>query len=69
VFRSLTPLLVALADIAFRGQPSPSNFTFLSLVVILAGVVGYAATDSGFTLTAYSWDFAYLVTITTDGLY
>jgi GDP-mannose transporter len=69
VFRSLTPLLVALADTAFRGQPSPSNFTFLSLVVILAGAVGYVATDSGFTLTAYSWAFAYLVTITTEMVY
>ncbi|WJX95749.1 hypothetical protein P8452_77032 [Trifolium repens] len=68
-FRSLTPLLVALADTAFRGQPSPSNFTFLSLVVILAGAVGYVATDSGFTLTAYSWAFAYLVTITTEMVY
>ncbi|KAI5420102.1 GDP-fucose transporter 1 [Lathyrus oleraceus] len=69
VFRSLTPLLVALADTAFRGQPSPSNLTFFSLVVILAGAVGYVATDSGFTLTAYSWAFAYLVTITTEMVY
>ncbi|KAI5407646.1 GDP-fucose transporter 1 [Lathyrus oleraceus] len=69
VFRSLAPLLVALADTAFRGQPSPSNLTFFSLVVILAGAVGYVATDSGFTLTAYSWAFAYLVTITTEMVY
>ncbi|CAL0307140.1 unnamed protein product [Lupinus luteus] len=69
VFRSLTPLLVAIADTLFRNQPLPSNFTFLSLVVILAGAVGYVATDSAFTLTAYSWAFAYLVTITTEMVY
>lgn len=69
VFRSLTPLLVAIADTAFRRQPCPSKLTFMSLLVILGGAVGYVATDSGFTLTAYSWAFAYLVTITTEMVY
>ncbi|PIA65403.1 hypothetical protein AQUCO_00100708v1 [Aquilegia coerulea] len=69
VFRSLTPLLVAIADTAFRKQPCPSKLTFMSLVVILGGAVGYVATDSGFTLTAYSWAVAYLVTITTEMVY
>ncbi|KAI4295102.1 hypothetical protein L6164_037906 [Bauhinia variegata] len=69
VFRSLTPLLVAVADTFFRKQPCPSKLTFLSLVIILGGAVGYVATDYGFTLTAYSWAFAYLVTITTEMVY
>ncbi|KAL2469109.1 GDP-mannose transporter GONST4 [Forsythia ovata] len=69
VFRSLTPLLVAVADTAFRKQPFPSKLTFLSLIIILSGAVGYVATDSDFTLTAYSWAFAYLVTITTEMVY
>ncbi|KAA8535037.1 hypothetical protein F0562_030040 [Nyssa sinensis] len=69
VFRSLTPLLVAIADTTFRKQPCPSMLTFVSLVIILAGAVGYVATDSGFTLTAYSWAFAYLITITTEMVY
>ncbi|KAJ3690628.1 hypothetical protein LUZ61_019792 [Rhynchospora tenuis] len=69
VFRSLTPLLVAIADTAFRKQPCPSRLTFLSLFIILGGAVGYVLTDSGFTLTAYSWAFAYLVTITTEMVY
>ncbi|KAL5657866.1 hypothetical protein ACJX0J_031029, partial [Zea mays] len=60
VFRSLTPLLVAIADTTFRKQPCPSKFTFLSLVVILGGAVGYVTTDSAFSLTAYSWALAYL---------
>ncbi|GAB2289240.1 GDP-fucose transporter 1 [Dionaea muscipula] len=69
VFRSSTPLLVSIADTAFRKQPPPSRWTFVSLVVILAGAVGYVATDSAFSLTAYSWAFAYLVTITTEMVY
>ncbi|RZC65129.1 hypothetical protein C5167_008824 [Papaver somniferum] len=69
VFRSLTPLLVALADTAFRKQPCPSKLTFVSLLVILGGAIGYVSTDSGFSLTAYSWAFAYLVTITTEMVY
>ncbi|ERN14404.1 hypothetical protein AMTRI_Chr13g91020 [Amborella trichopoda] len=69
VFRSLTPLLVAIADTTFRRQPLPSNLTFISLVIILAGAIGYVATDSAFTLTAYSWAFAYLITITTEMVY
>ncbi|WCJ29710.1 golgi nucleotide sugar transporter 4 [Euphorbia peplus] len=69
VFRSLTPLLVAIADIVFRNQPVPSKLTFCSLFVILGGAVGYVATDSAFTLTAYSWAFAYLVTITSEMVY
>lgn len=69
VFRSLTPLLVAIADTAFRKQPCPSKLTFLSLMIILGGAVGYVINDSAFTLTAYSWAFAYLVTITTEMVY
>ncbi|XP_057968792.1 GDP-fucose transporter 1 [Malania oleifera] len=69
VFRSLTPLLVAIADTAFRKQPWPSKLTFVSLLIILSGAVGYVATDSAFTLTAYSWAVAYLVTITTEMVY
>lgn len=69
VFRSCTPLLVALADTTFRKQPLPSRLTFVSLLVILGGAIGYVATDSAFTLTAYSWAFAYLVTITTEMVY
>ncbi|KAM7260261.1 hypothetical protein ACFE04_016002 [Oxalis oulophora] len=69
VFRSCTPLLVAIADTVFRHQPFPSKLTLLALVIILGGAVGYVATDYGFTITAYSWAFAYLVTITTEMVY
>ncbi|KAJ7563430.1 hypothetical protein O6H91_03G110700 [Diphasiastrum complanatum] len=69
VFRSSTPLLVAIADTVFRNQQWPSRSTFISLLVILGGAVGYVATDSAFNVTAYSWAVAYLVTITTEMVY
>ncbi|XP_078428879.1 golgi nucleotide sugar transporter 4 [Wolffia australiana] len=69
VFRSLTPLLVAIADTTFRNQPCPSKLTFLSLLIILSGAIGYVMTDSGFSLTAYSWAIAYLATITAEMVY
>jgi GDP-mannose transporter len=69
VFRSTTPLLVAIADTLFRGQPLPSGWTFASLFVILGGAVGYVATDSQFTITAYSWAFTYLIVICTEMVY
>ncbi|XP_024356955.1 GDP-fucose transporter 1 [Physcomitrium patens] len=69
VFRSTTPLLVAIADTVFRKQPLPSKWTFASLLVILGGAVGYVATDSQFSVTAYSWAVIYLVVICTEMVY
>ncbi|MBA0879788.1 hypothetical protein Goshw_021081 [Gossypium schwendimanii] len=53
VFRSLTPLLVALAYTTFRRQPCPSKLTFMSLLIILGGTIEYVASDSAFTFIAY----------------
>lgn len=69
VFRSATPLLVAIADTVFRKQPLPSTWTFGALIVILGGAVGYVATDSQFSVTAYSWAVAYLAVICTEMVY
>lgn len=69
VFRSTTPLLVAVADTVFRKQPLPSSWTFASLFVILGGAVCYVITDSQFSVTAYSWAVAYLVVICTEMVY
>eukprot|EP00850_Spirogloea_muscicola_P025296 SM002684S09762 [mRNA] locus=s2684:784:1695:+ [translate_table: standard] len=69
VFRSSTPLLVALADSLFMGRPWPSGRTFASLFVILGGACGYVFSDSQFSVTAYSWAVAYLATITLEMVY
>eukprot|EP00245_Coleochaete_scutata_P003159 TRINITY_DN14538_c0_g1_i1.p1 TRINITY_DN14538_c0_g1~~TRINITY_DN14538_c0_g1_i1.p1 ORF type:complete len:339 (-),score=43.68 TRINITY_DN14538_c0_g1_i1:629-1645(-) len=69
VFRSSTPILVAIADTIFRSQPWPNNKTVAALLVILLGALGYVLTDSAFTVQAYSWAFAYLFTITFEMVY
>eukprot|EP00271_Cylindrocystis_brebissonii_P016462 TRINITY_DN4004_c1_g2_i1.p1 TRINITY_DN4004_c1_g2~~TRINITY_DN4004_c1_g2_i1.p1 ORF type:complete len:394 (+),score=38.30 TRINITY_DN4004_c1_g2_i1:305-1486(+) len=69
VFRSSTPLIVAVADTVFRNQPLPSKVTFASLGAILLGAVGYMLTDSQFSVTAYSWAVAYLAVITFEMVY
>ena len=69
VFRSSTPILVAIADYLFRKQPWPGAYTLASLGVILAGAVGYVLADKDFTIHAYTWAFAYLITITFEMVY
>lgn len=64
IFRSSTPLMVAIADSVFMNRPWPSKSTFLSLIVILAGAVGYVLFDTTGTVTGYYWAIAYLCTIT-----
>ena len=69
VFRSSTPLLVAVADTLFRKQPLPNRWSVLALFVILLGAVGYVRSDSQFNVRAYSWALAYLVTIVFEMVY
>lgn len=69
VFRSSTPLIVAIADTVFRKQPIPSLYTFGSLVMILMGAIGYVATDYQFSVVAYSWAVAYTAVITFEMVY
>eukprot|EP00271_Cylindrocystis_brebissonii_P020197 TRINITY_DN658_c0_g1_i3.p1 TRINITY_DN658_c0_g1~~TRINITY_DN658_c0_g1_i3.p1 ORF type:complete len:354 (+),score=17.47 TRINITY_DN658_c0_g1_i3:461-1522(+) len=69
VFRSSTPLLVAIADTLFRSQPWPSRTVFGALFIILLGAAGYVATDSQFNVQAYTWAAAYLATITFEMVY
>ncbi|CAI5460986.1 unnamed protein product [Closterium sp. Yama58-4] len=69
VFRSSTPLLVAIADSVFMGRSWPSGLTFLSLLTIFGGAVGYVFFDTGFTVTAYAWAWAYLIVITFEMVY
>ncbi|MFQ6669919.1 hypothetical protein Gotur_034985, partial [Gossypium turneri] len=50
VFRSFTPLLVALAYTTSRRLPCPSKLTFMSLLISLGGTIENVASDSAFTL-------------------
>lgn len=69
VFRSAVPIFVAIGETLFLHQPWPALKTWLSLGTIFAGSVMYVLTDYQFTLTAYSWALAYLVSMTVDFVY
>eukprot|EP00929_Paragymnodinium_shiwhaense_P108649 TRINITY_DN74973_c0_g1_i1.p1 TRINITY_DN74973_c0_g1~~TRINITY_DN74973_c0_g1_i1.p1 ORF type:complete len:354 (-),score=34.41 TRINITY_DN74973_c0_g1_i1:127-1188(-) len=67
VFRSCTPLTVCFMDYVFLGRSFPSLRSAISLLVVVAGAIGYVLQDSQFQLEGlrtYFWVFLYLVTIT-----
>ncbi|KAJ3702475.1 hypothetical protein LUZ61_006180 [Rhynchospora tenuis] len=69
VFRSAVPIFVAIGETLYLHQPWPSFKTWLSLSTILGGSVIYVMTDYQFTVTAYSWAIAYLVSMSIDFVY
>ncbi|KAL5701936.1 GDP-mannose transporter gonst3 [Ranunculus cassubicifolius] len=69
VFRSAVPIFVAIGEALYLHQPWPSFKTWLSLSTIFAGSVLYVLTDYQFTLTAYTWALAYLISMTVDFVY
>ncbi|KAL2541945.1 GDP-mannose transporter GONST3 [Abeliophyllum distichum] len=69
VFRSGVPIFVAIGETLYLHQPWPALKTWLSLGTIFAGSVLYVITDYQFTLTAYSWALAYLVSMSIDFVY
>ncbi|GAA0141742.1 secondary carrier transporter [Lithospermum erythrorhizon] len=69
VFRSAVPIFVAIGETVFLHQPWPSLKTWSSLATIFAGSVLYVITDYQFTVTAYMWAVAYLVSMSIDFVY
>ncbi|PIA47635.1 hypothetical protein AQUCO_01400332v1 [Aquilegia coerulea] len=69
VFRSAVPIFVAIGEVLYLHQPWPSFRTWISLSTIFAGSVLYVLTDYQFTLTAYTWAVAYLISMTVDFVY
>ena len=69
VFRSAVPIFVAIGETVYLNQPWPSLKTWLSLATIFGGSLMYVLTDYQFTLTAYSWALAYLVSMSIDFVY
>ncbi|XP_010536466.1 PREDICTED: GDP-mannose transporter GONST3 [Tarenaya hassleriana] len=69
VFRSAVPIFVAIGEALFLHQPWPSLKTWGSLATIFGGSVLYVLTDYQFTVAAYSWAVAYLVSMTIDFVY
>ncbi|KAE8694749.1 GDP-mannose transporter GONST3 [Hibiscus syriacus] len=69
VFRSAVPMFVAMGETLFLHQPWPSLKTWISLATIFGGSVLYVLTDYQFTLIAYTWAVAYLVSMSIDFVY
>lgn len=69
VFRSAVPVFVAVGETLFLNQPWPSIKTWISLATIFGGSLIYVLTDYQFTVTAYSWAIAYLVSMSIDLVY
>lgn len=66
-FRACSPLLVSGLDWLFLGHELPSARSWLSLLGVLGGAVGYVFCDSEFRMhgmAAYGWVLVYLVVIT-----
>ncbi|XP_057526447.1 GDP-mannose transporter GONST3-like [Amaranthus tricolor] len=69
VFCSVVPIFVAIGETFFLHQPWPSVKTWASLATIFGGSVLYVIIDYQFTVMAYSWALAYLVSMSIDFVY
>ncbi|PSS34374.1 GDP-mannose transporter like [Actinidia chinensis var. chinensis] len=69
VFRSAVPIFVAVGETLYLHQPWPTTRTWISLATIFGGSVLYVITDYQFSLMAYSWALAYLVSMSIDFVY
>lgn len=72
VFRSLTPMVVAFLDALFLGREWPSKRSWVGLLTLVVGAVGYASFDEEFLtqgLKAYSWPTLYTIIIALEMAY
>eukprot|EP00512_Aurantiochytrium_limacinum_P003499 CAMPEP_0171497134 /NCGR_PEP_ID=MMETSP0958-20121227/7097_1 /TAXON_ID=87120 /ORGANISM="Aurantiochytrium limacinum, Strain ATCCMYA-1381" /LENGTH=330 /DNA_ID=CAMNT_0012031331 /DNA_START=230 /DNA_END=1222 /DNA_ORIENTATION=- len=66
VLRSLVPLATAFTERLTIGTPLPGPKVLACLVLIVVGAVGYVQADREFSLTAYTWGAAYVITMVID---
>ena len=69
VFRSSTPILIALMDFCFLGRQLPNARSWASLTAIVLGALAYVYTDSNFEVRAYGWVAAWYVVFAFDQIY
>lgn len=69
VFRSSTPIVIALLDYFFLGRELPTMRSWASLLLIVSGAIAYVLTDSDFTVRAYSWVCLWFVVFAFDQVY
>ncbi len=66
VLRSLVPLATAFAEFIALGTPLPNRKVFGTLILIVIGSIGYVMADKEFSMTAYFWGFAYVLSMVVD---
>ena len=69
VFRSSTPVLIAILDYFFLGRKLPNLRSWLSLCAIIFGATFYMYTDSNFQARAYWWVAAWYLVFCFDQIY
>uniref|UniRef100_A0A7S0WX23 Sugar phosphate transporter domain-containing protein n=1 Tax=Pyramimonas obovata TaxID=1411642 RepID=A0A7S0WX23_9CHLO len=69
VFRSSTPLVIAVLDYACLGRELPSYRSLGSLMFVTAGAIGYVLTDKEFAVEAYTWVMVWFVVFAVDMVY
>lgn len=72
VARSCVPCLVALLEYAFLGRQLPSCRSWLAMLVMCSGAVGYVMSDAGLEmagLTAYTWITVYFLVVAVESAY
>ena len=69
VFRFSTPLVVSIADYLFLGRQLPGPRSWLCLLALSIGAVGYATTDSAFEVKGYTFCAIWYVIFCLDQIY
>ncbi|GIL43517.1 hypothetical protein Vafri_1221 [Volvox africanus] len=68
-FRSSTPLVLSICDYVWLGRALPSARSWICLVVLLVGSVGYVRVDADFRIDAYYWLVLWYAFFTFDTVY
>jgi len=69
VFRFSTPLCISIADFMFLGRKLPSPRSWVCLLALLMGAVGYATTDAAFVVKGYAFCFLWYFIFCCDQIY
>lgn len=69
VFRSSTPILIALMDFCFLGRQLPNARSWAALIAIVCGALAYVYNDSNFEVRAYGWVMAWYMVFAFDQIY
>lgn len=69
VFRSSTPIFIAVMDYCFLGRQLPNARSWAALTAIVCGALAYVYTDSNFEVRAYGWVMAWYMVFAFDQIY